>query len=197
MPHPENQYKEKELLLLIAEGNEAAFKELYVIYAPLLASFTGKLTRSASEADEIIQETFIRLWISRDKLPHIQYHRTWIYEVASHVVFNWFRKKLREKNALSRYQERQKRYDNSLEEHIGAKDTREIIYRAIQQLPAQRKRIFILSREKGMNIPEIADSLNISPNTVKNSLVKALADIRLQLSMAGYNLCLLWVLFFL
>src|SRR5690606_15493067 len=98
---------------------------------------------------------------------------------------------------LSRYQDRQLRCDNSLEERIGAEDTKKIIYRAIQQLPDQRKRIFILSREKGLNIPEIADFLNISPNTVKNSLVKALADIRLQLSMAGYNLCLVLFYFFL
>jgi RNA polymerase sigma-70 factor (ECF subfamily) len=71
-----------------------------------------------------------------------------------------------------------------------------LIGEAVAQLPMQAKRIYLLSREKGMKIPEIAAELSLSPSTVKNSLVRSLQTIRNYLQQAGHLLpfLLLWLL---
>jgi DNA-directed RNA polymerase specialized sigma24 family protein len=67
---------------------------------------------------------------------------------------------------------------SSTHENLALKELNRIIGEAINQLPAQRKKIYRMSRDEGMSIPEIASSLNLSPNTVKNALVTALKFIR-------------------
>jgi len=66
------QDREKGLLSLIAEGDETAFFSFYKKYAPRIRAYAWKATRSETEAEEIVQESFIRVWLSRDKLPDVE-----------------------------------------------------------------------------------------------------------------------------
>ena len=61
------------------------------------------------------------------------------------------------------------------------------VQEAVKQLPKERKRIYLLSREAGMSRDEIASQLNISPSTVKNSIAAALKSIRDYLKGRGYE----------
>jgi RNA polymerase sigma factor (sigma-70 family) len=70
-------------------------------------------------------------------------------------------------------------------EQLSLRETQRLISEAIAQLPPQRRRIFSMSRHQGMNIPEIAQALSLSPNSVKNTLVLALRDIRAHLERNG------------
>jgi RNA polymerase sigma factor (sigma-70 family) len=65
-----------------------------------------------------------------------------------------------------------------------------IVAIAVEKLPEQRKKIYQLSRGDGKTIPEIAETLGISPNTVKNALVMALKSIRIQLDQHGITFVL-------
>ena len=60
-------YSDNELLSQIAEGDERAFSALYYRYDTMLYVFLMKLTRSEAAAEELLQETFLRLWLHRDK----------------------------------------------------------------------------------------------------------------------------------
>lgn len=184
---------EKELLEQIAAGNEVAFKKLYDHYIHLLVPFLRKLTGADMPTDEIIQETFIRIWLSRDKLPDVQYPRTWIFEVASHAAFTWLKKDLRYQQVISA-QLPGDTDQYAVDQHLYLLETRRLIGEAVSQLSDQRRKIYRLSREQGMTIPAIAGELGLSPNTVKNTLVKSLAAIREHLSRSGYQLPLFLIL---
>ncbi len=84
--------------------------------------------------------------------------------------------------------------DDSLSAEIAMRETRRLIAEAVAQMPAQRKRIFAMSRQQGMNIPDIAAALGLSPNSVKNTLVLALKDIRQYLARHGRIIPLLLLL---
>ena len=63
------------LFRLTAEGDEKAFTDLFNLFLPKLYPFILKLTRSESVVEEIIQETFIKVWLNRDKLAEIERQR--------------------------------------------------------------------------------------------------------------------------
>ncbi|WP_343702337.1 sigma-70 family RNA polymerase sigma factor [Chitinophaga sp.] len=189
---------DKALFRQIAEGDEAAFRELFHAYIPQLEPLVMHLTKTASVTEDILQETFLRVWLSRNKLPDIENPRSWLLRIVFYQSFSWLRKQAvhhKAVNALSQGQQEDE-MRSSTEEAVAFTTMLRLVGEAVQQLPAQAKRIYLLSREKGLRIPEIAEQLNLSPNTVKNSLVRSLQAIRKHVEASGHWLpvMVLWVI---
>lgn len=180
----------KQLFLLVADGDERAFGILFDAFLPKLHPFIIKFIKSEQAAQEIVQETFIRVWLSRDKLSEIDNPGGWLYKVASNECYSYLRKSILNNkffNPLTFEPEPV----NSTHESFALKELNLLIGEAINKLPAQRKRIYQMSRVEGKSIPEIAVILNISPNTVKNTLVATLKFIREYLVKYGIVFMLL------
>ncbi|MGF6848736.1 RNA polymerase sigma-70 factor (family 1) [Chitinophaga sp. W3I9] len=181
-------YNDKELFRLISEGDETAFRMLFRRYVPELRPLILHLTKTEAVTDDIVQETFLRLWISRDKLPEIENPRSWLLRIVFHLSFSYLRKQVVHHKAIdiitSAYSADASA--SSTEETMVYNAMMKQVSAAVAQLPPQAKRIYLLSREKGLKIPEIADELSLSPNTVKNSLVRSLQFIRKQLELSGH-----------
>lgn len=174
----------------IAQGDEAAFSTLFHSYYASLRPFILKLTRSTPDTEELIQETFIRIWMSRDKLEDIQNPRAWIFTIASHECFKYLKKKVtREQTLLALGKgDPEPGQDQSTLHTIQFKEVSRMVATAVDLLPSQRKRIYQMSRDGGMKIPDIAAALNISPHTVKNALVTSLRFIRQYLADRGHEI---------
>jgi RNA polymerase sigma-70 factor (ECF subfamily) len=183
-------HNETALLHQIAQGDEAAFATLFYAYLGNLQPFIMKLTHSAADTEEILQETFIRLWMNRDKLEEIQNPHAWIYTIASNECYKYLRKKISQRTGLSTmgHSGNIPEEDQSTLHSIQLNEINRLIAEAVSQLPFQRRRIYRMSRDEGMKIPEIATTLRISPNTVKNALVSALGFIRKYLAVLGHEL---------
>ncbi|WP_166437316.1 RNA polymerase sigma factor [Niastella caeni] len=187
-------YNEKILFSQVAEGNEYAFGKLFNLFLPKLYPFILKLTRSEAAVQEIIQETFIRVWLNRDKLEEINNPGGWLYKVASNECYSYMRKNaLNNKfsyaiaSALEPVQQ--------TEEDLDLKELNRLIHDAVNELPEQRKRIYQMSRNQGKSIPEIASELRLSTNTVKNALVTALKFIRKYLDKYDVILSIIFLLY--
>ncbi|MEI3800872.1 MULTISPECIES: RNA polymerase sigma factor [unclassified Chitinophaga] len=181
-------YNDKELFQLISEGDETAFRMLFRRYVPELRPLILHLTKTGSVTDDIVQETFLRLWISRDKLPEIENPRSWLLRIVFHLSFSYLRKQVVHHKAIDAITSdyTADAPASSTEETMVYNAMMKQVSAAVAQLPPQAKRIYLLSREKGLKIPEIAGELSISPNTVKNSLVRSLQFIRKQLELSGH-----------
>ncbi|WP_185937253.1 RNA polymerase sigma factor [Chitinophaga polysaccharea] len=185
----------KELLISISEGDEVAFRELFYGALPWLTSFIQRMVKSPEGAQEIVQETFIRIWLSRDKLPGLLEPQAWIVRVASNECFTWFHKQATLRRVTGISEEEGTAAANYAEDRLQVQETLQLIREAVAQLPPQRKKIYQLSREEGLKIQEIADRLHCSPSYVKNTLSAALSFIRGRLTAAGKILSLLFFLF--
>lgn len=148
-----------------------------------------KLTRSAADTEEVIQETFIRLWMSRDKLGDVQTPHAWIYTVAANECYKFLKKKSSREHGLSDLirADTGSVGDSSVLHALQLKEVNRLIKEAVNQLPHRRRRIYQMSRDEGMKIPEIAAALRISPHTVKNTLVSSLGFIRKYLVAKGHE----------
>lgn len=182
----EHLYIDKQLFNQVAEGDEAAFKELYQRYARLLWPFLMKLTKSEDAADELIQEVFIRVWVSRDQLGGVERPRPWLYKIASNQAHNWFNKNILEKRAAIKHQQNTPAQEITLEAGLHLREMMTVINAAVSQLPPQRRIIYRMNRERGMKAAEIATELNVSVSTVKNTLAASLKFIREKLEERGY-----------
>lgn len=180
--------------MLIAEGDEQAFTRLFKIYGNQLYPTMLRITKSAGVAEELIQEVMLRIWVSRDKLPGIENPRAWIFRIATNLAITWLRKQLTEEKSL-----RQVRYPHVvdkeiIENQISLKELQKEVKKAVDNLSPQRKLVYELSRNNGLNKEEIAEQLHISVNTVKTTLVKALQSIRHDLNQSGYHLAIIYLI---
>ncbi|GGH16320.1 RNA polymerase sigma-70 factor [Pedobacter zeae] len=180
-----NMDKERALIDKIVEGDEQAFSVLFFKYLSVLQLFAAKFTKSDDAAEEIIQDAFLRVWLNRDKLAEVDNVKAYLYKYVSNECLSYLRKKLKEDRVVDAFTARQQDSHNNTIETINLNEVTKIIAIAVEKLPDQRRNIYQLSRRDGKTIPEIAELLNISPNTVKNALVIALKSIRIHLDQHG------------
>lgn len=186
------QDNEKELLLQVAEGDEAAFSQLFRLYYPLLLSFIRRFDQSPDNVDEAIQETFIRVWIARDQLYEIDNFRAWICTIASRETIALIRKNLLKQKTSQEFLMNQPTHGPATPAEIThTSEIRRLVEEAIARMPPARRRIYLMSREEGLKPAEIASRLELSVNTVKNTLVTALHEIRKFLAAHGHTMGLL------
>lgn len=174
-------HDEKALFRLLAGGDEEAFRQLFHHYNKMLQPFVFKLTRSSQAAEEVLQEVFLKLWLHREKLAAVEDPKAYLIRIVSNESFNYLRGLARDEKLFAAGQTLPVTEEPSPEEAFFYRETERQIREAVERLPSACRRVYRMSREELMRIPEIASALNLSDSTVKNQLVKALKSIRLGL----------------
>jgi RNA polymerase sigma-70 factor (ECF subfamily) len=182
-------FNQRQLLVEVAQGNERSFALLYRHYYNQLFPYFSKFTGNPLHAQEILQGTFMRVWMHRDKLPEVENFQAWVYKIATRENLSLLRREMLAARKITRFASAGKpampaeEAFNGLETGELEQEVREIV----ERMPEQRKKIYRLSREGGYKPPEIAEILNISQSTVHNSLTAALRQIRARLAQIGYR----------
>lgn len=192
----EGLHNEKVLLGLIADGDETAFRKLFHTYMPLLHPLILKVVKEDEAAEDILQETFLRIWVYRDKLPEVQNPKAWVFKIAYNQAFTYLKKKVVQQKTSKKF-EATNHVDlskNNSEELLAFKNLSFQVKTAINKLPSQQKKVYQLSRDHGLKIEEIATEMSLSQQTVKNTLGRALKFIREQIKESGILLVLLSLL---
>lgn len=167
-----------ELVLLLTQDDEAAFSELYVRYKDKLRYFCLSLLKSGEEADDIVQEIFIRIWESRSFINPDLSFSSFLYTLARNRILNHFRDadidmKVKQILALKNPTE-----ENVIESDMIYAEYKNMLYEAIETLSPQRKKIFNMSRKENLSHKEIAAQLGISVNTVQEHISESLRSIK-------------------
>jgi RNA polymerase sigma-70 factor (ECF subfamily) len=158
----------------VADGDENSFAQLYIFYYRKLRHFLLKMNRGQEElVGDILQETFFRIWINRDKLVEIENFEAWLYKVVANESLSILRKELHAKTKADRFKEHSETQNNNVyfSKHIEIDEIKKIVNEA----------------EQGMTPAQIAGELGISLPTVYNTLTSALKHIRQHLTSAGYG----------
>lgn len=186
---------DESLLSRIAEGDENAFGVFFRHYYPLLSHVISIYALSIVDKEDILHETFIRIWLSRDKLTELDDPVSWFCRIASRECLRIITRNGHRQKQMEAYLLEQQVADYAgPEEKTRLAQLQRLVAEAVDQMPVQRRRIFLLSRADGLKPAQIADQLGLSVSTVKNTLVSALKDIRLHLTAAGIDIPLLLLL---
>jgi len=157
---------------------EQLFNELFREYEHPLYLFAFRMLKSDMAAKDIIQDVFLKLWTIRDRISEIKSISSFLYRLTENKVIDHLRA------AASDQKKKQalwQRLHQSTEPYAGIgvelNEYHTIIQQAIEQLPPQRRAVYLLSQEEDKSRKEVASLLQISPNTVKNHLAKAVENI--------------------
>lgn len=170
---------ENELLVKLAEGDENAFEQLYLIYSPRLYKKILQLVKQPAIAEELLQDVFVKIWEKRETLDNQRSFKSFLYTIAKNLVVDLFRRTALDKQMLESFiienSELHYPFDTMPDQD---QETKAIIQKALDTLPPQRKTIYALVKLEGKSYAEVAELLAISTSTVNDHVVKATKSLR-------------------
>lgn len=172
---------EKDLIVRLNEGDQTAFELLFHYYYPGLVVYSSQFTTDRAEAEEIVQDFFVRLWQRHGKIVHTDSLKSYLFSSVRNGSLNF----LKHKKVEERYiREMEKLSDSHLAfdpDLYVVSELQEKVKNAIDLLPERCREIFVMSRIHGMNNEAIADELSLSKRTVETQISKALKVMRVEL----------------
>lgn len=171
-------YNEMTLLAMVASGNRVAFTQLYTSHLNDLFRYIFLFTRSREEAEEIMQEIFLKIWETRDRLPEIRSFRNYLYGIAKNRVLDHVRHLQVRHRVLAEIKRTKDTAVTATGDLCAYREYYRVVQEAIDKLPPKRKLIFRLNIENGLSLDEIASKLNISRSVVQKQQLKASHFIR-------------------
>lgn len=174
-------YDEKELLKLASSGNEKAFTYLFHQHKNKLFGYLFRLTNSQEITEDIIQDIFLKLWKDKSDLINIVQFDAYLFRMAKNQAINSFKNIARQTLLYAEYFDTLSIEDYSTDNLLQFDETQKLLNQIIETLPPQQKLVFKLSREQHLKHDEIAQMLNLSPNTVKNHIIQAINTIKQKL----------------
>lgn len=172
-----------ELLTRLKNGDVLAFDQVYELYSHKLYSFVFKILKNEADADDIVQEVFVKIWESRYKLDDHKLLSSYIFTIAYNHSIDLIRKRINSNKYLEHLKNSSILYStpNSISE-LEFNELNTQVKKLIANLPERQKQVYLLHKEKGLTYPEIAEHMGISKNTVENHMAKALKYLRSNIS---------------
>ena len=161
-------------------GNEKAYMYLLNRYHKRLCAYAQTLTDDRGQAEDIVQNVFLKTWRFRKKLDTYYSVQSFLYK----CVYNEFLSAYRKDRAVTLLEQK---YMESLYHIVEDTDEAaitkmiELVKKEVQKLPPKCKQVFSLSKEDGLTNVEIAECLNISTKTVEAQITKAFKTLRKEL----------------
>lgn len=172
--------RKDELKYLIAKSDKSAFAVVFREYYSKVFSFVMSIVKDESQAKDLAQEVFIKLWEKRRNLETVQSLDDYLFIMTRNMCFDYLRKAYRRKkislDAL----------DSVLFAHIttdpqksqDAKSDLEQVRKVVFTMPQKRRDIYLMSRFDGYSNEDIAEIMGISKKTVENQLYLAAGKIK-------------------
>lgn len=182
---------EERYVTALKEGSREAFTMLYNLYADRLYSFALVQTKSKQMAEDVVQDTFLKLWNNRTNLNCYGNVQALVFTMARNLIIDAFRRQVANIDIEAYFKLHEALPSTaSPEESLYFNETKEHLKQAKAKLSNKECKIYEMSREQDMPIKKIAQTLNLSPQTVKNYLTSTLKVFRSQLRREQ----LLWLL---
>jgi RNA polymerase sigma-70 factor, ECF subfamily len=175
---------DEALMERVRAGDRASLGVLADRYWARLVSYAADITQDRDAAQDVVQETFMRLWNRRCEWSASGVFRAFLYRIARNLSLNARRDtQLRqERHMESAMLELDVASPRTPEQATEANSLRDEVEAAISRLSKRRREVFILSRFHGLSHREIAESLGTTPQTVSNQITSALDELRRTLS---------------
>jgi RNA polymerase sigma-70 factor (ECF subfamily) len=170
---------DEELISRFQQGDNYAFDLLVKRYKDPLLNFVYRFVGDKEEAEDIVQETFLRLFKNKHYYREIAKFSTWIYTIAGNLAKTELRRRKRRKLlSISHFMSSEKDYDipdedSNPEREANTVITDKIIQKAIDKLSPKFKQVIILRDIQGFSYEEISEIVGIPLGTVKSRVNRA------------------------
>lgn len=173
---------EEVLLSKMAEGNQNAFRSIFNSYNNKIYSFSFRILHSDILAEEVVQETMLKLWKLGTSAGEINNLDGYLKRIARNHCIDLLRRQQRQYRADRELLVSWSENHNETEEQILLNETRRVLDQGISLLPDQQRLVYELCHQQGCKYEEAAKRLNISPLTVQTYMKLALRFLRAHVS---------------
>lgn len=172
---------EKKLVGQLKKGDADAFEKLFQFYGKRLFHFSLGYLKSSEEAEEVVQETFFRIWNNKSSLQPERSFKAYLFTIAYHFIIATLKKKQKEQVFNDMIIETVVSVDNEFNQRTDYKSILELVEKTIEKLPQRQKEVLKLRKMEGLSINETAQKLDISSKTVEHHYTEALKKIKSEL----------------
>jgi RNA polymerase sigma-70 factor (ECF subfamily) len=187
------QHLDTDIISGFHKGSSRAFDVLFDMFFPALCYFANKLIDDRQEAEDIVLDTFQKLWARREHFETMPNIKAFLYITVRNTCLNYIRhKETQRKRTREMLKLLPEPLEEDAEQHRIRAEVLQNIYSAIEKLPRKCREVFELSYFEGMKAQEIAEQLQISESTVRNQKVRALQ--LLKTALTGRELLVLFLI---
>jgi len=160
----------------------AAFKKIYDAFCKPLYSFALSYMKDSFDAEEIVQDVFLKLWEKRDEVDELKSFKSYLYRITVNKIFNELKHRIVKRKYDQHLLNIDQVNDETPESSIQLQELNKKLEHLLSKLPEQQRNIFIMSRWQGLSNAEIAQNLSLSTRTVENQIYRATKFIKLHLN---------------
>lgn len=194
----ESVHNTNECALAFQRGEEKGFDFFFRELFPSLCFFANRLLNNRCEAEDISSSAFIKIWKRHSQFNDAKNIRSYLYQIVRNDCLKFLQQKERRLKVQKEieYLSLVESKDNGEPDIIRA-EFFSALYKALNSLPTECRRVFKMLYLDGKKVSEIAEELNISPSTVKSQKARGLALIRKKIiSHSFFFFLLLFSIFF-
>nr|WP_068888673.1 RNA polymerase sigma-70 factor [Pedobacter panaciterrae] len=190
-----NSLSDLQLVDLLKKDDEAAFTEIYARYAENLAGFASSKLYNLEDPRDIIHDLFVKLWEERKLLKIDRNLEAYLFTMVRYRIIDKIRKNITHEDYIGMVLALHTSLGSEIEQQIAVKELKQNIGKSLEKLSPRVQEIYHLSREENLSIPEIANKLQLSEQTVKNQLTSALKHLRQSLTISSVSALVFWYLY--
>lgn len=174
--------------LLDEQQKKRKFEQFFLTTFPKVKAFAWKVLGSKDDAEDVAQDVFVKLWDCPEIWENQETWNAYIYTMVRNAIYDFLKHKSVEQN----FQEQVTSQERPLTEpdfqsQLYADEIALLVDLALDSMPEQRKKIFVMSRKQGLSNQEIADNLNISVRTVEHHIYLALQNLKKIIFIAFFS----------
>ena len=170
--------EDKNLLYRLAESDEVAFETLFKLYRNKVFGYAVKISQSKIQAEEIVQNVFLQIWINRARLNNIDNFAAYVRVMARNEALQFLRRVAIENRHQNSVAHEWIESHNETEQSLQFNEAQNLLNTVIDGLPPQQKLIYNMCHLEGRKQQDVALKLDISPLTVKAHLRQAVLKVR-------------------
>jgi RNA polymerase sigma-70 factor (ECF subfamily) len=172
---------DQDLWLKIRSGDRESFASLFNNYYQQLYQFAGRFVQDTQTAENIVQDLFVKLWIDKDKIQIKSALKSYLYTATKNRSLTT-RKRALNQIPSEKHSSQEQETAGSPEDDYILNETYLAVQKAVANLPERCRLVYQMKRFDNLHYSEISEILNISVNTVKTQLQRALKSLEKQLT---------------
>ena len=186
---------EQAYLAALKNDDIKAFDNLFEEYGKRLYHFAYGYLKSKDDAEEIVQEVFLKVWRNRKQLKPDLSFKAYIFKIAYHQILEILKQINRSQAYRHEIIDESILFNDDTNTRLNYQMLLEKVESLIQKLPSRQKEILLKRKKEGIPVKEIATQLGVSPKTVENHLTQALKSIKKDLGEEELSALLFFLLF--
>jgi RNA polymerase sigma-70 factor (family 1) len=184
-------YNEQELLQQLFHGGKDAFSFVFREYYAGMCAYAEKLTGGQDQVEDIVEDVFMKIWTAQQRFIDIAHLKNFLYKTTRNACIDHLRRMKHSRERQAQFQLLQHQWEAASDLHLIQTEVYRNIYRAIDQLPEQCGKIVRMGYVEGKSNEEIATTLGLSIQTVKNQKSRGISLLKLRLPPESFALFLL------